>query len=49
MLYRVLVKDPEGKRPILRLGYRWNNVKIDLNHKGTEDVGWIVLPQHKKK
>lgn len=48
MLYRDLLKDPEGTRPLLRLGDRWD-VKIDLKDTGTEDVGWIVLPQHRNK
>jgi hypothetical protein len=43
------VKDPEGKRPLLRPGDRWDNVKIDLKDTGTKGVGWIVLPQDKDK
>jgi hypothetical protein len=43
------VKDPEGKRPLLRPGDRWNNVKIYLKDIGTKGAGWIVLPQDRNK
>jgi hypothetical protein len=34
--YRVLVGKPEGRRPLERLMYRWeNNIKMDLR-----EVGW---------
>jgi hypothetical protein len=33
--YRVLVGKPEGKRPLGRLGHRWeNNIKMDLQEWG---------------
>jgi len=36
--HRVLVKKPEGKRPLGRWGHRWeDNIKIDL-----QEVGWKV-------
>ena len=43
------MKDPEGKRPLLRPGDRWDSVKIDLKCIGTKCVGWIVMPQDKNK
>jgi len=33
---RVLVKKPEGKRPLVRRRYREDNIKMDL-----QEVGWI--------
>jgi hypothetical protein len=33
---KVLVAKPEGKRPLRRLGHRWdNNIKISL-----QEIGW---------
>ena len=43
------MKDSEGKRPLLRPGDRWDNVKIELKEIGKEGLGWIVLPQDKNK
>jgi hypothetical protein len=43
------VKDPDGKRPLLRPGDRWDNVKTDLKDIGTRGVGWIILPQDRNK
>jgi hypothetical protein len=35
--YRVLVGQPEGRRPFGRLRYRWeDNIKMDLR-----GVGWV--------
>ena len=33
--YRVLIRKPEGKRPLGRPRRRWDNIKIDL-----QEVGW---------
>jgi hypothetical protein len=33
--YRVLVRKPEGKRPLRGPRRRWDNIKIDL-----QEVGW---------
>ena len=41
-VYRVLVRKPEGKRPLGRLRHRWeNNIKMD--HQEVEFCGmyWI--------
>ena len=42
--YRVLVGKPEGKRPLGRPRYRWeNNIKMDLKGVGCEPGGWVAL------
>jgi hypothetical protein len=34
-VYRVLVRKPEGKRPVGRHKHRWeNNIKMDLQEEG---------------
>jgi hypothetical protein len=44
--YRVLVGNPEGKRPLERPTYRReDNVKMNLKGKGLEGVEWIHLAQ----
>jgi hypothetical protein len=43
-VYRVLVGNPEGKRPLDRLRRRWeDNFKTDLKEVGCGGVGWIEL------
>jgi hypothetical protein len=38
-VYRILVGKPERRRPLGRLGRRWeDNIKIDL-----QDIGWISM------
>jgi hypothetical protein len=38
----------EGKRPLGRLGHRWNdNIKVDHKQVGCKDVDWIYLAQVK--
>jgi hypothetical protein len=45
-VYRVLVGNPEGKRPLGRLRCRWEyNIKIDLQEVGCRGMDWIVLGQ----
>jgi hypothetical protein len=45
-VYRVLVGKPEGKRPLGRPGRRWeDNIKMDLQEVGCEDMDWIKLAQ----
>ena len=45
-LYRVLVENPEGKRPLGRPRLRWEgNIKMDLQEVGCEDMDWIELAQ----
>jgi hypothetical protein len=41
-VYRVLVGNPEGKRPLGRHWRRWeNNIKIDLQEVGCGGMDWI--------
>jgi len=41
-MYRVLVGNPEGKRPLGRLKHRWdNNIKIDIQEVGCGGMDWI--------
>jgi hypothetical protein len=44
--YRILVGNPEGKRPLGRQRRRWvNNVKQDLRETGWDGMDWIDLAQ----
>jgi hypothetical protein len=39
---RVLVGEPEGKRPLRRPTRRWgDNIKVDLKEIEWDDYGWI--------
>jgi len=43
-LYRVLVGQPEGKKPLGRHRRRWeDNIKMDLQDVGCRGVDWIEL------
>jgi hypothetical protein len=45
-VYRLLVGNPEGKRPLGRPRRRWmNNIKMDLKEIGVSVVDWIGLAQ----
>jgi hypothetical protein len=45
-VYRVLVGKTEGKRPLGRLGRRWeDNIKTDLREIGSDGANWIQLAQ----
>jgi hypothetical protein len=42
--YRILVGNPEGKRPLGRPRRRWvDNIKMDLRAIGWGDIDWIHL------
>jgi hypothetical protein len=42
--YRILVGNPEGKRPLGRPRRRWvDNIKMYLSDIGWDDVDWIGL------
>jgi len=42
--YRVLVRKPEGKRPLGRPRRRWeDNIKMDLLEVGCKGMNWIDL------
>jgi hypothetical protein len=44
--YRVLVGNPEGKRPLGRPRCRWvDNIKMDLREIGWDGMDWIDLVQ----
>jgi hypothetical protein len=46
--YRLLVGNPEGKRPLGRPRRRWvDNIRKDLGEMGWGDVDWIGLVQDK--
>jgi hypothetical protein len=45
-VYRLLVGEPEGKRPLGRPRCRWTaNIKMDLLKIGLGGVDWIGLAQ----
>jgi hypothetical protein len=48
--YRILVGEPEGKRPLQRLRRRWvDNVKMVLREIGWGGVDWSDLAQDKNQ
>jgi hypothetical protein len=48
--YRLLVRKPEGKRPLVRPRRSWvNNIMIDLVKVGWDDVEWIGLAQDRDR
>jgi hypothetical protein len=47
---RILVGNPEGKRPLGRPGRRWvDNMKMDLRETGWDDMDWIDLAQNRDR
>jgi hypothetical protein len=43
-MYRILVGESEGKRPLGRPRFRWeDNIRIDLQEVGCGGVDWIGL------
>jgi hypothetical protein len=49
-VYRVLVRKPEGKRPLGRPRRRLkDNIKMDLQEMGCEVMDWIELAQDKDR
>jgi len=50
VVYRVLVRKPEGKRPIGRPRRRWEAIiKMDLQEVGCEVMEWIELAQDRDR
>jgi hypothetical protein len=48
--YRLLVGNPEGKRPLGRPKRRWvNNIRMDVREVGWGDVDWIGLAQDRNR
>jgi hypothetical protein len=48
--YRLLVGNPEGKRPLGRPIRRWvDNIRMDLGEVGWGDVDWIDLAQDRNR
>jgi hypothetical protein len=48
--YRLLVRKPEGKRPLGRLRRSWvDNIRMDLGEVGWGDVYWIDLAQDRNR
>jgi hypothetical protein len=46
--YRILMGNPEGKRPLGRPRRRWvDNIKIDLREIGCDGMDWIDLAQNR--
>jgi hypothetical protein len=44
--YRILVKKPEGKRPLGRPRRRWeDSIRVDLREIGWSGMDWIDLAQ----
>jgi hypothetical protein len=48
--YRLLLRKPEGKRPVGRPRLRWvYNIRMDLGELGWGDGDWIDLAQDRDK
>jgi hypothetical protein len=48
--YRILMGRPEGRRPLERLGCRWeDNIKMDLKEVEWEGVDWIDMAQDRNR
>jgi hypothetical protein len=46
--YRILMGNPEGKRPLGRPRHRWvDNIKMDLRKIGWDSMDWIDLAQNR--
>jgi hypothetical protein len=48
--YKILVRKPEGKRPLGRPRRRWvDNIKMDFRDKGWDGMDWIELAQDRNQ
>ena len=49
-MHRVLVEEPEGKRPLGRPRHRWeDNIKMDLQEVGGGCGDWMELAQDRDR
>jgi hypothetical protein len=49
-VYRVLMRKPEGKRPLERPRRRWEDgIRMDLREIGWGSVDWIQLAQDRAR
>jgi hypothetical protein len=49
-VYRVLVRKPEGRRPLGRPKRRWeNNINMDLQEVGSGGTDWIELAHDRNR
>jgi hypothetical protein len=48
-VHRVVVGEPEGKRPLGRPRRRWKDIKMDLQEVGYGDMDWIDLTQDRDR
>jgi hypothetical protein len=50
IIYMVLVRKPERKRPFGRFRHRWeNNIKMDLQEMCCGSMDWIKLAQDRDR
>jgi hypothetical protein len=48
--YGLMMRNPEGKRPLGSRRRRWvDNIKLDLGERGWGGMGWIDLAQDRDK